>query len=374
MKIYKLKENRLKESESNEIQMTVPLKNNKTGEETTINLLNYTDTSTLIKGCLETLNADTHDLQDIVISNLGDKKLEDTLNDYSYDIIRYRHRSDYKSLTELLNLFPVSLKELDKSKFFDFFFGYEDESNLFKWYIHSKKKYPTETKDGESILAYFNSFGSFNILDYYEKYIGYFTSKEDWFNSLIKRQMEVFELPNEDSGIYFVIKRYLKNIDFEDIIDTISLGKYIYKKYDLKEYTPSKIGEIRKTLKLNPEPPFNPIQFIGDYEDYEDFEISDKNKQFLDSHSKEIQIMEDPQLYKDEERYQLNNDENFFYSRVAYNYIKVVHYTFKYFFEDEYSLFKKFLDLDKLINEILTRAFYTKENFYFERYIANLLS
>ena len=172
--------------------------------------------------------------------------------------------------------------------------------------------------------------------------------------------------------LQYYFKRYITNIDLIDIIDTERLGRYLFDKYDLKEYTPSKIGEIRKALKLSPEYPFDAIQFIGDYEDYEDFKVSDERKQFLDSHSKEIQIMEDSKLYKDKEESQLDmSNENFFYGRIAYNYIRVVHHIFRFFFQDEYPVFRKFLDLEELANQILTRAFYTEGDFYFKRDIAN---
>ena len=81
--------------------------------------------------------------------------------------------------------------------------------------------------------------------------------------------------------------------------------------------------------------------------------------------------MEDSKLYKDKEESQLDmSNENFFYVRIAYNYIRVVHHIFRFFFQDEYPVFRKFLDLEELANQILTRAFYTEGDFYFKRDIA----
>ena len=365
MKTWKLK-NRLKESESDEI--LVYLKNSETGEEATVNLLDYTDTTELVMGCLNTLKARDTDLENLIITGLSEKRIEDFLDEYAYDIVRARRKYS--------KLFPVTLEELENNTgFLNAFFGdtYEQTlKDIFKWYIRLKKEYPTETKNGESVLAYFNTFGNFHALDYFERYTGYFASKEEWVDFLISNQMDINELPNKDEGIYYLIQRYITKIDLGDIIDTERLGRYLFDRYDLKEYTPSKIGEIRKALKLSPEYPFDAIQFIGDYEDYEDFKVSDERKQFLDSHSKEIQIMEDSKLYKDKEESQLDmSNENFFYGRIAYNYIRVVHHIFRFFFQDEYPVFRKFLDLEELADQILTRAFYTEGDFYFKRDIAN---
>ena len=82
--------------------------------------------------------------------------------------------------------------------------------------------------------------------------------------------------------------------------------------------------------------------------------------------------MEDSKLYKDKEESQLDmSNENFFYGRIAYNYIRVVHHIPRFFFQDEYPVFRKFLDLEELADQILTRAFYTEGDFYFKRDIAN---
>ena len=63
MKTWKLK-NRLKESESDEI--LVYLKNSETGEEATVNLLDYTGTTELVMGCLNTLKASDTDLENLM--------------------------------------------------------------------------------------------------------------------------------------------------------------------------------------------------------------------------------------------------------------------------------------------------------------------
>ena len=68
MKTWKLK-NRLKESESDEI--LVYLKNSETGEEATVNLLDYTDTTELVMGCLNTLKARDTDLENLIITGLS---------------------------------------------------------------------------------------------------------------------------------------------------------------------------------------------------------------------------------------------------------------------------------------------------------------
>ena len=362
MKIWKLK-NRLKESESDEI--LVYLKNSETEEEATVNLLDYTDTTELVMGCLNALKAKDTDLEKLIITGLSEKRIEDFLDEYAYDIVKARRKYS--------KLFPVTLEELDRNEeFLNFFFGTTEKKDLFKWYIHLKKIYPTETKDGESVLAYFNSFGSFHIEDYFERYVGYFASKEDWFNFLIKEQMKIFDLPDKDSSIYHIIQRYITRIDLGYIIDTEGLGKYIFNEYDLKEYTPSKIREVRKALRLSPEYPFDPIQFIGDYEDYDDFKVSEESKHFLDSHSNEIQIMGDPKLYRDTEESEFDkSNETSFYTRIVYNYVRVLYHTFGNLFKDDYSLVKNFLDLDELADQLLARAFYTSGDFYYMRYIPN---
>ena len=67
MKIWKFKE-----SESDELLGY--LKNYKTGEEATINLLDYENTFDLVSGCLKALNAKDSDLGIILILGLSEKK------------------------------------------------------------------------------------------------------------------------------------------------------------------------------------------------------------------------------------------------------------------------------------------------------------
>ena len=357
---------KLKESKSDEL--LIYLKNYKTEEETTINLLDYKNTFDLISGCLKALNAKDSDLGRIFILRISEKKIEELLDYYSYDIIKVR-RKGYDAPINKDNYwetFPVSLKELDENpQFLDMFFGNSDEENMFKWYETFKKSSPIDTKEGESVLRYFEFFNNFNFYDYTSKYIGYFESKEDWLNYLIKHFMELYDFSKKEKGLYSLIQRYLEDgLQIGLIVDTQKLGEHLFKEYNLEKYTPDEIEKVATSLKLNPDFPYDPIEFIGDYEDYGDFEISTKeNKQkfkdFLNKHHKEIQIMSDPNLYK-------NNRNKIFYNLIVKNYIETVHYNWKHFFENEYSLLKDFIDFNKLADALLEkRLFFTYSNFYY---------
>lgn len=363
-----MKIRKFKESESDELLGY--LKNYKTGEEATINLLDYENTFDLVSGCLKSLNAKDSDLGIILILGLSEKKVEEFLDYYSYDIIKVRHKGYDTPINkdDYWKTFPVSLKELDEHpQFLDMFFGNNDKENVFKYYKTLKKSSPIDTKEGESVLRYFELFSNFNFYDYTYKYIGYFESKEDWLNHLIKYFMELYNLPKKENGVYSLIQRYLEDgLQIGLIVDTQKLGEHLFKKYNLEKYTPYEIEKVATSLKLNPEFPYDPIEFIGDYEDYKDFNIPKENKQkfkdFLNTHYKEIQIMSDQNLYKNNR----NKEDTLFYNLIVKNYLETVHYNWKYFFENEYSLLKDFIDLNKLADTLLEKKlFYTYRNFYY---------
>ena len=72
--------------------------------------------------------------------------------------------------------------------------------------------------------------------------------------------------------------------------------------------------------------------------------------------------MSDQNLYKNNR----NKEDTLFYNLIVKNYLETVHYNWKHFFENEYSLLKDFIDLNKLADTLLEKKlFYTYRNFYY---------
>lgn len=133
MKTWKLK-NRLKESESDGI--LAYLKNSETGEEATVNLLDYTKGRDLIEGCLASFDLDfvtttDEDLSKIYLTHLSDEVFENFINRILNNISR-------RTLTQR-SLLSLCFSPHDIDLLYGRFFRYSENNNLIKWYDTLKK-------------------------------------------------------------------------------------------------------------------------------------------------------------------------------------------------------------------------------------------
>ena len=332
MKTWKLK-NRLKESESDEI--LVYLKNFETGEEATVNLLDYENCKNFIIGCTSKFN--------IKLKRTGDYRIRvDAVEEKELSEIWLTHLSDgvlenfFNTLTRVIEsiYFPTPLLSLVYNPYFlDFFYlmMFNDE-NLFEYYSHLKKEDTSNTKGGLSLLKYVK-FSVFHhklptLEDYKKSYLGYFESKKDFLN---------FYISNLSSFI-----SPFSNIRIPDILwNKYDLGRYIFKTLNLEKLTPSEFKRLNISLKDANES----INFIGDYEDYEDFENKKEFIAFLKVYGTFADIMTEPSLYKNNNIYgeldNLGDREEGFYSQIATSFLN------KYGISRLHN-FNKFLDLNKL--------------------------
>lgn len=340
MKIYKLK-NKFRESESNEI--LVYLKNNKTGEEATINLLDYKGGYALIDGCINALKLTEKDLEEdyeevfsnIYLTHLSDKILENFMNTITSTFFKEP-------------IFPNSMLSLDKhpSKldvFYGYLYKYNENENLIKWYSKLKTEEPIDSKEGLSVLEYFNLFNSFNISNYRYSYLGYFEydkadleSKRNFLDLILETQ----------GGLESFICFYSKTLglDLNSLIDKESLGRYMFSKYNLKNFTPKEMDRKFISLKMDPQYPHNSYEFIGDYEDWEEFDNLDVErlnfKNQIEENTLYIHIMKNPDLYIDKDvNKQLDNSkekESTFYKGIADQFIS------------RGIIYNKFLHLEKI--------------------------
>lgn len=239
--------------------------------------------------------------------------------------------------------------------------------------IHLKKTEPNESKEGLSVIKYFDLFGKFNIQEYERRYLGYYETKREFLDFLISG---TGGLPS------FVINySHILGINLNDIIDKESLGRYIFKTQELSKYTPLELRKKALSLKIDPQACIDyqsctPYEFIGDYEDYEDFNISKKDieefRNSIQKHSFEIYLMEKPQFHRDNDpSKELSNqgeNESLFYKDLVDEYL-IRGYLFeredylKFFniepIKQELDSIAEHIDMTKIIN------YKSISNFYF---------